>query len=80
MSPPFPSAVEAGNSVPPRVTMVVAVLTLAGTAVAFVQSLLFPIVPLPPRLLDAPLTETAWVVTGALLCAALATTGDGTAR
>ncbi|MFI1734101.1 hypothetical protein ACH40E_33800 [Streptomyces acidicola] len=42
--------------------------------------MLFPIVPLLPRSLDAPLTETAWAVIGALLCAALATTGDRTAR
>ncbi|MEV7868906.1 hypothetical protein AB0P17_23065 [Streptomyces sp. NPDC088124] len=61
-------------------TTVVAVLTLAGTAVAFVQSLLFPIVPLLPRSLGAPPTDTAWAVTATLLCAALATTGDGTAR
>lgn len=80
MSPPCPSTIKAGNSVPPRMATVVAVLTHAGTAVAFVQSLLFQIVPLPPRLLDAPLTESAWAVTGALLCAALAATGDGTAR
>ncbi|WP_329074990.1 hypothetical protein [Streptomyces niveus] len=40
--------------------------------------------PCPPTieagLLDAPLTETAWAVTATLLCAALAITGDGTAR
>ncbi|MFE6026159.1 hypothetical protein [Streptomyces niveus] len=61
-------------------TTVAAVLTLAGTAVACVQSLLFPIVRLLPRSLDAPLTETAWAVTPTLLCASLAITGDGRVR
>ena len=80
MSPPCPPTIEAGNSLPPQVTAVAAFLTFAGTAVACVQSLLFPIVPFLSRSLDAPLTATAWAVTAILLCAALAITGDGRVR
>jgi EmrB/QacA subfamily drug resistance transporter len=52
---------------------VVAVLAFAGIVVALMQTLVIPIVPELPRLLDAPASDTAWAVTATLLAAAVAT-------
>ncbi|QNP71768.1 MFS transporter [Streptomyces roseirectus] len=51
----------------------VAVLALAGIVVSLMQTLVIPIVPELPRLLDAPASDTAWAVTATLLAAAVAT-------
>ncbi|MFE7275616.1 MFS transporter [Streptomyces sp. NPDC057623] len=52
---------------------VVAVLALAGIVVSLMQTLVIPIVPELPRLLDASASDTAWAVTATLLAAAVAT-------
>ncbi|MCT9075740.1 MFS transporter [Streptomyces fulvoviolaceus] len=65
--------VAAEGSAPPRSSSVVAVLAFAGIVVALMQTLVIPIVPELPRLLDAPASDTAWAVTATLLAAAVAT-------
>ncbi|SNX62084.1 EmrB/QacA subfamily drug resistance transporter [Streptomyces sp. TLI_55] len=57
----------------PRSNAVVAVLAFAGIVVSLMQTLVIPIVPELPRLLDAPASDTAWAVTATLLAAAVAT-------
>ncbi|AZQ35616.1 MFS transporter [Streptomyces cyaneochromogenes] len=57
----------------PRTNSVVAVLAFAGIVVSLMQTLVIPIVPELPRLLDAPASDTAWAVTATLLAAAVAT-------
>ncbi|MDF3142512.1 MULTISPECIES: MFS transporter [unclassified Streptomyces] len=52
---------------------IVAVLALAGIVVSLMQTLVIPIVPELPRLLDASASNTAWAVTATLLAAAVAT-------
>ncbi|MBZ9641235.1 MFS transporter [Streptomyces sp. PSKA30] len=64
---------DAGGSAPPRVNAVVAVLAFAGIVVSLMQTLVIPIVPELPQLLDAPSSDTAWAVTATLLAAAVAT-------
>ncbi|WP_405622323.1 MFS transporter [Streptomyces sp. NBC_00076] len=63
----------AGKSAPPKANAVVAVLALAGIVVSLMQTLVIPIVPELPKLLDAPASDTAWAVTATLLAAAVAT-------
>ncbi|AZP18670.1 MFS transporter [Streptomyces aquilus] len=57
----------------PRSNAVVVVLAFAGIVVSLMQTLVIPIVPELPRLLDAPASDTAWAVTATLLAAAVAT-------
>jgi EmrB/QacA subfamily drug resistance transporter len=64
---------EAGGAAPPKPNAVVAVLAFAGIVVALMQTLVIPIVPELPKLLDAPASDTAWAVTATLLAAAVAT-------
>ncbi|KUN21184.1 MFS transporter [Streptomyces antibioticus] len=61
----------------PRSPAVVAVLAFAGIVVSLMQTLVIPIVPELPRLLDAPASDTAWAVTATLLAAAVATPVTG---
>ncbi|MFI8193735.1 MFS transporter [Streptomyces sp. NPDC085946] len=63
----------AGGPAPARPAAVVAVLALAGIVVSLMQTLVIPIVPELPRLLDAPASDAAWAVTATLLAAAVAT-------
>ncbi|WP_107091531.1 MFS transporter, partial [Streptomyces sp. MMG1533] len=63
----------AGTSAAPRSNAVVAVLAFAGIVVALMQTLIIPIVPELPKLLDASASNTAWAVTATLLAAAVAT-------
>ncbi|MBK6016487.1 MFS transporter [Streptomyces sp. MBT53] len=70
-APARPSAV--GSSAPVRSNTVVAVLAFAGIVVSLMQTLVIPIVPELPRLLDASASNTAWAVTATLLAAAVAT-------
>ncbi|MEU0114967.1 MFS transporter [Streptomyces bobili] len=70
-APARPAA--AGAPAPPRSNAVVAVLALAGIVVSLMQTLVIPIVPELPKLLDAPASDTAWAVTATLLAAAVAT-------
>ncbi|MFC7882594.1 MFS transporter [Streptomyces sp. NPDC057376] len=53
--------------------VIVAVLAFAGIVVSLMQTLVIPIVPELPNLLDAPASDTAWAVTATLLAAAVAT-------
>ncbi|MFC8090514.1 MFS transporter [Streptomyces sp. NPDC057301] len=62
-----------GKSTPPKPNAVVAVLALAGIVVSLMQTLVIPIVPELPKLLDASASNTAWAVTATLLAAAVAT-------
>ncbi|MDN3023414.1 MFS transporter [Streptomyces sp. S.PB5] len=73
MSDALARPAEAGGSAPPRSNAVVAVLAFAGIVVSLMQTLVIPIVPELPRLLDAPASDTAWAVTATLLAAAVAT-------
>ncbi|MFJ5264274.1 MFS transporter [Streptomyces sp. NPDC088387] len=69
--------VESGGAPPTRTSTVVAVLAFSGIVVALMQTLVIPIVPELPRLLDAPASDTAWAVTATLLAAAVATPVTG---
>ncbi|MGW4729408.1 MFS transporter [Streptomyces shenzhenensis] len=57
----------------PRTNLVVAVLAFGGIVVSLMQTLVIPIVPELPKLLDAPASDAAWAVTATLLAAAVAT-------
>ncbi len=73
MSDALTEPADAGSGTPPRPNAVVAVLAFAGIVVSLMQTLVIPIVPELPRLLDAPASDTAWAVTATLLAAAVAT-------
>ncbi|WP_230196965.1 MFS transporter [Streptomyces coriariae] len=74
MSHAQPRSAEAGEgSAAPRAGLVVAVLAFGGIVVSLMQTLVIPIVPELPKLLDAPASDTAWAVTATLLAAAVAT-------
>ncbi|TPW72947.1 MFS transporter [Schumannella sp. 10F1B-5-1] len=53
--------------------LVVAVLALAGMGASFMQTILIPIQPELPRLLNASSDDTAWVITATLVAAAVCT-------
>jgi MFS family permease len=57
----------------PRTNVVVAVLAFSGIVVSLMQTLLVPLIPALPRLLNASPSDTAWVVTATLLAGAVAT-------
>ena len=73
MSDALPRPADSGGAAVPRSSAVVAVLAFAGIVVSLMQTLVIPIVPELPRLLDAPASDTAWAVTATLLAAAVAT-------
>ncbi|WP_030678731.1 MFS transporter [Streptomyces cellulosae] len=73
MSDALAPSPDAEGTAAPRPNAVVAVLAFAGIVVALMQTLVIPIVPELPRLLDAPASDTAWAVTATLLAAAVAT-------
>ncbi|MFD9320053.1 MFS transporter [Streptomyces sp. NPDC060053] len=74
MSHAQPRSAEAREgSAAPRADLVVAVLAFGGIVVSLMQTLVIPIVPELPKLLDAPASDTAWAVTATLLAAAVAT-------
>ncbi len=58
---------------PGRTGAVVPVLASAGITVALMQTLVIPLVPELPRLLNASASGTAWAITATLLAAAVAT-------
>nr|WP_310277963.1 MFS transporter [Haloactinomyces albus] len=74
--PPANTAPSRGTA-PPRTNAVVVVLAFAGIVVSLMQTLVIPLVPELPQLLDAPATGTAWVVTATLLAGAVATPAAG---
>ncbi|MFE9444725.1 MFS transporter [Streptomyces sp. NPDC006602] len=73
MSDALARPAEAVTPAQSRSNAVVAVLAFAGIVVALMQTLVIPIVPELPKLLDASASNTAWAVTATLLAAAVAT-------
>ncbi|MDH6629701.1 EmrB/QacA subfamily drug resistance transporter [Streptomyces sp. LBL] len=73
MSDALAPSAGTGGPAAPRPNAVVAVLAFSGIVVALMQTLVIPIVPDLPRLLDAPASDTAWTVTATLLAGAVAT-------
>ncbi|WP_308295731.1 MFS transporter [Streptomyces odontomachi] len=73
MSHALPRPSSEGMPAAPRVNAVVAVLAFGGIVVATMQTLVIPIVPELPRLLNASASDAAWAVTATLLAAAVAT-------
>ncbi|MEU9639549.1 MFS transporter [Streptomyces tendae] len=69
---PTPPA-DAGKVDASRANAVVAVLAFAGIVVSLMQTLVIPLVPQLPELLDASASDTAWAVTATLLASAVAT-------
>ncbi|MCX5060750.1 MFS transporter [Streptomyces sp. NBC_00452] len=70
---PHPAADDDGVvSAAPRANAVVAVLAFGGIVVSLMQTLVIPIVPELPKLLNAPASDAAWAVTATLLAAAVA--------
>ncbi|GAA1459829.1 MFS transporter [Williamsia maris] len=61
------------SSSTPNVTLVIISLAFAGIVVSLMQTLLIPIIPQLPTLLDARSSDTSWVITATLLAAAVAT-------
>ncbi|MFD9978824.1 MFS transporter [Streptomyces massasporeus] len=68
---------DPGGPTAPRANAFVAVLAFGGIVVSLMQTLVIPIVPELPRLLNAPASDTAWAVTATLLAAAVATPMTG---
>ncbi|MFI8894846.1 MFS transporter [Streptomyces paradoxus] len=77
MSHTLPRPADTGEPAAPRANAVVAVLAFGGIVVSLMQTLVIPIVPELPRLLNAPASDTAWAVTATLLAAAVATPMTG---
>ncbi|WP_046732658.1 MFS transporter [Streptomyces humi] len=73
MSHAQPRPAVAGETAAPRPNAVVAVLAFGGIVVSLMQTLVIPIVPELPRLLDASASDAVWAVTATLLAAAVAT-------
>ncbi|MEU0966197.1 MFS transporter [Streptomyces sp. NPDC005917] len=73
MSQAQPQPIKAGESAAPRASVVVAVLAFGGIVVSLMQTLVIPIVPELPKLLDASASNAVWAVTATLLAAAVAT-------
>ncbi|MEU4484012.1 MFS transporter [Streptomyces purpurascens] len=68
---------DVGKPAAPRANAVVAVLAFGGIVVSLMQTLVIPIVPELPRLLNASASDAAWAVTATLLAAAVATPMTG---
>ncbi|MFI6807563.1 MFS transporter [Streptomyces luteogriseus] len=77
MTHALPRPADTGEPATPRANAVVAVLAFGGIVVSLMQTLVIPIVPELPRLLNAPASDTAWAVTATLLAAAVATPMTG---
>jgi MFS family permease len=56
-----------------RPNTVVVVLALGGIVVSLMQTLVIPLIPVLPRLLNASAADTPWVITATLLAGAVAT-------
>ena len=72
MSHALPRPAEDTEAAAPRAGVIVAVLAFGGIVVSLMQTLVIPIVPELPKLLNAPASDTAWAVTATLLAAAVA--------
>ncbi|WP_083396043.1 MFS transporter [Frigoribacterium sp. MCBA15_019] len=69
------TTVPSGSEAPPPAaspTRIVAVLAFAGIVVSLMQSLVIPLVPQLPQLLDASAADTTWAITATLLAGAVA--------
>ncbi|HWO64085.1 MAG TPA: MFS transporter [Umezawaea sp.] len=73
----MPSTSISTPEVVPRPNTVVAVLASAGIVVSLMQTVVIPLVPQLPRLLDAAPADTTWAITATLLAAAVATPTTG---
>ncbi len=73
----MPSTPVSTPDVVRRPTTVVAVLASAGIVVSLMQTVVIPLVPQLPRLLDASPADTTWAITATLLAAAVATPTTG---
>src|SRR5688572_6726348 len=75
MTPPAPAPDARAASDPPRApaTVFVGVLALGGILVSLMHTLVIPLVPQLPRLLQTSPTDATWVVTVTLLAASVAT-------
>jgi EmrB/QacA subfamily drug resistance transporter len=58
---------------PSRTGLFVAVLAFSGIVVSLMQTLVIPLIPEFPTLLDAPASDTTWAITATLLAGAVAT-------
>lgn len=61
------------NSSPPHPRLAVAVLAIAGTVVAVMQTIIVPLIPLLPSLLNTSETNASWTLTITLLVGAVIT-------
>lgn len=61
------------SAAPPRPNLVVVVLALGGIVVSLMQTLVIPLIPRLPVLLNASPADTSWVITATLLASAVAT-------
>ncbi|KPI05858.1 major facilitator superfamily MFS_1 [Actinobacteria bacterium OK074] len=75
MSHAHPKSISTEGASPPArsANVIVAVLAFGGIVVALMQTLVIPIVPELPKLLNAEASDTAWAVTATLLAGAVAT-------
>lgn len=76
--PPSPARSDSTESpVPERVNAVVAVLALSGIVAALMHTLIIPLVPNLPAMLNTSASDATWAVTATLLTAAVATPTAG---
>jgi len=61
------------TAAPPRPNLVVVVLAFGGIVVSLMQTLVIPLIPKLPTLLNASPGDTTWVITATLLASAVAT-------
>ncbi|WNF00435.1 MFS transporter [Streptomyces luomodiensis] len=77
-TPPADAGAPGGTAPrPPRTNLVVGVLALAGIVVSLMQTLVIPLIPELPELLDASPSDTTWAVTATLLAGAVVTPVTG---
>jgi len=69
----MPSAHTPPTAAGRKANTIIAVLASGGIVVSLMQTVVIPLVPQLPRLLDASAADTAWAITATLLAAAVAT-------
>ncbi|WP_247647091.1 MFS transporter [Arthrobacter sp. E3] len=72
-SPPATARQSRSAAAPKRTSLVIAILCLAGTVVALQQTMVVPLLPDFPKILNASPDNTSWLVTITLLTSAIAT-------
>ncbi|MDJ0314063.1 MFS transporter [Arthrobacter sp. H35-D1] len=73
LATPTPSARKGRTAAPKRTSLVITILCLAGTVVALQQTMVVPLLPDFPKILNASPDNTSWLVTITLLTSAIAT-------